>query len=363
MEQHTVVSHDPQAWIAVPANNGGNGPTWQWGDELLIGFTRGTFHEAERMHQCRYDRPFESWLARSRDGGESWTAWKPDGYAGKDNESSPRPVEEPLDFTSEGFVMRVEGAGYHGNEQARWFASLDRGASWKGPYGFGSLFSHPELAGKEFTSRTAYLPYGGNDLLMFLTVRDNDAPESLNVIIAEKTFVAVAREGGTDFEFVSWAVPWTDPYRAAMPAPVRVSGTGLVVATRRKSREHNWIDCYASDDNGASWRFLSKLGDTEEANNHNGNPPALVRMSDGRICGVYGNRTRRQMLARFSDDDGGSWSEPMVVRDGFESANGQPDLGYPRLFQRSDGRLVAVYFWCSKERPQTHVAATVFDAP
>ena len=38
-----IVNFDPTAWAAVPANNGGSGPSWQWGDEILIGFTRGTF--------------------------------------------------------------------------------------------------------------------------------------------------------------------------------------------------------------------------------------------------------------------------------------------------------------------------------
>jgi hypothetical protein len=41
-------------------------------------------------------------------------------------------------------------------------------------------------------------------------------------------------------------------------------------------------------------------------------------------------------------------------------ANGSPDLVYPRLYQRRDGQLVAVYFWCTRERPQTHIEATVF---
>ena len=363
MSQHTIVHYDPQSWIAVPANNGGNGPSWQWGDELLIGYTKGTFLAAERGHQCTYDQPFESWLARSLDGGETWSVWQPADYAGKPNTAVARPVDQDLDFTADGFVMRVEGAGYHGNEAARWFASLDRGDSWAGPFSFGRLLEHPELVGKEFTSRTSYVTNGDNDLLMFFTVRDNNIPESLKVIIAEKTFVARAHDGGTEFEFVSWAVPWNDPYRAAMPAAVRVSKQKLLVATRRKSREHNWIDCYVSNDDGSSWDFCSKLGDTEDGNNHNGNPPALIRMADGRICGVYGNRSRQQMLARFSDDDGATWSDPAVVRDGFRSVNGYPDLGYPRLFQRTDGRLVTAYFWCTEDKPQTHVAATVFEAP
>jgi hypothetical protein len=45
---------------------------------------------------------------------------------------------------------------------------------------------------------------------------------------------------------------------------------------------------------------------------------------------------------------------------GVSLANGSPDLVYPRLYQRRDGQLVAVYFWCTRERPQTHIEATVF---
>jgi len=33
---HVVVYHDPTHWAAVPANNGANGPVWQWNDELLV---------------------------------------------------------------------------------------------------------------------------------------------------------------------------------------------------------------------------------------------------------------------------------------------------------------------------------------
>ena len=80
---HAVVYHDPAKWAATPANNGANGPVWQWNDELLVGFTVGTFLRAQDGHQCTYDKPFHSWLARRVDGGETWNAWKPEGYAGQ----------------------------------------------------------------------------------------------------------------------------------------------------------------------------------------------------------------------------------------------------------------------------------------
>jgi len=73
--QNSVVYYDATKWAAVPANNGGNGPSWQWGNELLIGFTVGKFKRAEplHLHQIDNDVPRDSWLARSTDGGETWT--------------------------------------------------------------------------------------------------------------------------------------------------------------------------------------------------------------------------------------------------------------------------------------------------
>ena len=356
--EHSIVHYDPEKWCAVPANNGGNGPTWQWGNELLVGFTMGTFAKVEKGHQCTYDRPFDSWLARSTDGGESWISWKPPGYVGQEGIVAEN--AEELDFRAPGFAMRVEGAGYHGNAGARWFHSNDRGSSWSAPFGFGSLLSHPELAGREFTARTAYIVDGPRDLSLFLSVRDKSSDSALGVSLTDKTFLARTDDGCCSFSFVSWVLPWDDPCRAVMPAPARLSESELVVALRRKSESENWIDCCGSGDNGSSWSFLSKVGHTEDASSFNGNPPALVALEDGRICCVYGNRSERRMVARFSEDRGKTWSEAKELRSDFGSANDWPDLGYPRLFQRPDGKLVAAYFWCTPDKPQTHIEGTVF---
>lgn len=354
--QHVVVYHNPTQWAAVPANNGANGPVWQWGDELLAGFTLGAFARAEGIHQCDHAKPFVSWLARSTDGGESWHAWKAEGYAGAPAASSA--PAKPLDFAGPGFVLRVEGNGYHGNTGRRWFFSDDRGATWSGPHAFAGLFEDNTFEGLEFTGRTAYLVMDSGTLLLFASARRVTEAGSLKVAIPEKAFVAKTEDGGLSWRFVSWMVPWSDPHRAVMPAPVRLSPSRIVAALRRKSLSgSHWIDCYASADNGSSWSHLSLIGDTGAAN---GNPPALVTMADGKLCCVYGNRSERRMLARFSSDGGENWSAPAVLRDDFFSANGLPDLGYARLYLRSDGRLVAVYFWCTRERPETHIEATVF---
>ncbi len=356
--QHVVVFHDPQKWAAVPANNGGNGPIWQWGDELLVGFTVGSFVEGESLHQTTNDEPFVSWLGRSVDGGASWSTWVPDGYAGQGLPAAPG--TGAVDMDAPGFVLRVEGNAYHGNQGAHWFYSLDRGASWSGPFDFGRLLDHPELREREFTGRTGYVINGPRDMMLFLSARQPDGGDPLRVRPTDQTFVAQTTDGGVSFRLLSWVVGLQAPCRAVMPAPVRLTKSDMVVTLRRKSATHNWIDCYATSDNGVTWRYLSKVGVTEDGNEWNGNPPAMLRLPEGRLCCAYGHRSRRQILVRTSEDNGQTWSEALVLRDDFGSVTGRPDLGYVRLFTRSDERLTAVYFWCTADRPQTHIEATIF---
>ncbi|MFX0098546.1 MAG: exo-alpha-sialidase [Candidatus Hodarchaeota archaeon] len=358
MLHHSIVFYNSEKWAAVPANNGGNGPSWQHGDTLLVGFTVNEFKKTERGHQRASKPSSESWLAHSDDGGENWHPWKPKGL----NEMNPSILSIPsqgINFSNSGFVLRVVGNGYIQKAPGRWLFSEDLGRSWNGSFGFNELLSHPELENKEFTARTAYLVEGENKLDIFLSARTRDESRR-GIALREKAFLARTTDGGKNFNFVSWIVPWHDDCRAIMPAPVRLSPFKIVVTLRRKSRFANWIDCYQTTDNGKSWTFLSEVGVTELGNNFNGNPPAMILMRDGRLCCVYGNRTERQIVARYSDDEGKNWSHIDVLRDDFHSANGWPDLGYPRLFQRTDGKLVTAYFWCTEKRPETHIEATIF---
>jgi hypothetical protein len=72
---------------------------------------------------------------------------------------------------------------------------------------------------------------------------------------------------------------------------------------------------------------------------------------------------RTDILSAAAPLAAGSERRATERRDGFRSLNGCSDLGYAGLYQQRDGRLVAVYCWCTPELPRTHVEATVFQAP
>jgi hypothetical protein len=163
--------------------------------------------------------------------------------------------------------------------------------------------------------------------------------------------VFCARHDGQRFEYLSSIC--ADSARAVMPAVAAV-GDRIVVTMRRRrnGRRDGWIDAFGSDDGGASWRFLSEVGVT---GSHNGNPPALIAHGSQLVC-AYGNRDERSILARSSQDGGATWSLAQALR-----SEGDPDIGYPRLFLRDDGQLVCVYYWADKANPVQHIASTIFN--
>jgi hypothetical protein len=92
-----------------------------------------------------------------------------------------------------------------------------------------------------------------------------------------------------------------------MPSTVRVSPTDLVTAVRLRDFPRRWIDAYQSHDDGRSWSFLS----TPAPDTGQGNPPALVRLADGRLCLTYGYRGQPYAIhARLSPDKGRTVPSP-----------------------------------------------------
>ena len=75
---------------------------------------------------------------------------------------------------------------------------------------------------------------------------------------------------------------------------------------------------------------------------------------------MYGDRDNRRLCGKYSSDEGETWGDEFIIRDDYQSVEDDADLGYPRLVQRPDGRLVAMYYWATAEHPQQYIAASVW---
>jgi hypothetical protein len=347
--RHVVVYKEDGRFAGWPANHG----IWSWGDEILVGFSRGTYKDRGPYHHIDHDRPEEFLLARSRDGGASWAVERPNppgalaGTPGMRHgrmpadlpQENPVPLDEPIDFARPDFAMTIRMENSN-NGVSRYYDSHDRGRSWRGPFAL-PLLGQPGVMG-----RTDYLINGPADCLLFLTASKADGREG-------RPFCARTTDGGRTWRFVSYIGPEPSGY-AIMPSTVRISPTGLVTTIRWKDAARSGIDAYASHDDGRSWEWLS----TPEPDTGEGNPPSLVRLPDGRLCLIYGVRARPYGIrARLSGDGGRSWSPAIVLRDD----GGSTDVGYVRSVVRPDGHVVAVYYYTDRTGPTRHIAATIFD--
>ena len=376
-----IVYAKENRFAAWPANNG----AWLLeGDEILVGFTEAPYVLKKNEHNI--GKPMSSWLARSTDGGENWKAFDPEDYVGDfGNQPELKTPEEPIDFKAPGFVMRIVGTAYHGANDPRghFFYSYDGGISWKGPFSFGDLIHHPEIEKYglgEITPRTDYIVTGKNECLFFLSARETGK------FGTDRLFCIKTKDGGKTFEFMGWIVKpykkselaettlvalykneWENPYatecRAVMSQTFKLQNGKLLSVMRRKyipeeGDPKNWVDAYASTDGGKNWTYQSKVGD---AGAGNGNPPALGITKDGRLCAVYGERENGTIQVAYSSDEGKTWDEPMILLDDFWSEDMEYiDLGYPRVVTRSDGKMVAIFYYSTKESLH-HIHATIWD--
>jgi hypothetical protein len=191
----------------------------------------------------------------------------------------------------------------------------------------------------------------------------------------DRTYAVRTVDGGRTFEPLSVVAP--DAPRSAMPSTVRGREGQLITAMRRRwdvdfevadrspnpaefksKRQHNWIDVYESRDDGRNWEFLSMVTITDPSGRWNGNPPAMTRLANGRICVAFGYRGKPYSIrAKISEDDGKSWGDDIILRDDATHW----DLGYSRMVQRPDGKLVTIYYISTESMPVQHIEATIWE--
>ena len=347
---HVDVYREDGHWAGWPANHG----IWSWGHEILVGFVVGDHCAKARVHS--FDRnTARQFFARSLDGGQTWSvedAYKR-GITGAalchvlgDKATEPEACPGGIDFSHPDFAMTFTLMHFwHG--PSHFYYSYDRGNSWRGPFLF------PRLDTSGIANRTDYHVEGNQELLTFLTATKSHRRE-------RRAACARTLDGGKTWQRVSWI----GNENALMPASVRLSASDILAVIRVRGNEPDeprGLSVYVSKDNAASWRKL----EAPQLSGRQGpidNPPALSKLADGRLLLVYGVRIRPASIrGRFSSDEGRTWSEEFMLR-GNEGANA--DMGYPRMVQRPDGKVVVVYFYnhaLLDGPPYRYIAATIFD--
>ncbi len=344
-QQNVAVYKEKGRFAGWPANHG----IWSWGNEIVVGFEAGFFRvktEAEhREHAIDYKQPEEHMLARSLDGGLTWsmevpkTLQPPEGskMAGVPVETGGKqPVDSPggIRFTDPNFALTLRMEDIHLGP-SRFYYSYDRGKTWTGP------FKIPNFGQKGIAARTDYIVNGPSDCSVFLTAAKSNGKEGR--VIHVRT-----QDGGKNWKLVSFVTPEPEGIdHAIMPATVRLSQTALLSAIRYRE----FIDAYRSDDNGVTWKKASRIADTD-------NPASIVKLKDGRLVAVYGVRKPPfGIRARISKDEGKTWSEETVLR----KDGGSWDLGYTRSVLRPDGKIVSVYYFNEARDQERYISATIWD--
>jgi hypothetical protein len=368
MIQHVDVYREAGRFAGWPANYG----IWSWGNEIVVGFTLGYLEPSVEFHARDETRPFLPMQARSLDGGLTWetqpTPCKTPGSAGMSADEhlitelrSARALEEgrenlPVDcpggipFHHPDFALMCARTGLGAGTTAWFYTSLDRCQSWQGPYKL------PDFGQAGIEARTDYIVTGPDECLLFLTASKSSGGEGEGILCVEMT------SGGRAIKLRSWVTRAERGY-AIMPATCRVGGrdgeTGLVTAVRcqepgENAARRNFINIFGSDNLGQSWRYLSQ---PVPASGQGGNPPALTRLSDGRLVLTYGWRAKPfGIRARVSLDQGASWGDEIILR---EDA-GNHDIGYPRTVQREDGSLVTTYYYNDNPEAERYIGVTIW---
>ena len=347
--QHVDVYREPGRFGGWPANHG----IWSWDNEILVGFSAGYYKDLGlERHAIDRDRPEHHLLARSMDGGESWTIEDPStkgslipagdslhGVAPPDQVEKPwMPSPGGIDFSHPDFAMTLRMTNVDVGP-SRFYYSMDRGHNWQGPFRL-------DIDNLGIAARTDYIVNGSDDCMLFMTAAKPDGEEG-------RPFCARTVDGGKTWTFQSWINESPEGF-GIMPSTIRIGAEELLTAVRRRSGPLRWIETYRSLDNGRSWKLDTKPAPNVGA----GNPPSMIRLADGRVCLTYGHRAAPfGIRARISADNGRSWQPEIILR----NDGGGRDLGYPRSAQRPDGKVVTVYYIHDAALSDRYIAATIWD--
>jgi Neuraminidase (sialidase) len=271
----------------------------------------------------------------------------------------------PIDFTNRDTLIWSQSSNF-GTPNSRPYVriSKDAGRNWSRSYRL-PLDGMPAAC----TNSSQMVRSDGRSLLMLTAVSQDGWSRR------PMAFLSVPDQ--STWRFLSFVTPKEDPYgetdgdwarlassfafgghRWFYPRTVELK-SGRILCTLRCQRSPQgdmWSEMYYSDDGGLTWGFRSRINDF-------GAPTSLVYMHDGRLVAVYGYRLPPYgVRAAVSEDEGLTWNPEVILRDD----GGSWDLGYPQAIESARGRVMAAYYFNSKDdRIQAdggvrHIARTIF---
>jgi Neuraminidase (sialidase) len=218
-------------------------------------------------------------------------------------------------YTTDGWIART------------WFLkSNDAGRTWSkpvevnsGPLGWAYPFGHI----LEESDGTLLLGGYGGPL-----PRVTEGPQT--------SFVVRSRDGGKT---------WIDPVEIARghnEVTMIKRRDGSILAVMRTAAGAR-LNSSISRDGGRTWSAPAKVTDDRE------HPADLLRLAGGDLLLTFGQRNKPYgVQAMRSRDDGETWERAARVVLAFDGDHS--DVGYPVTIERTDGKLVTVYYIVYGER-------------
>ena len=257
---------------------------------------------------------------------------------------------------------------------------------------FSSLAFEPQLAAAEAAATSDSPTWQAPRLKRWLAARNRLDPEQRQSQLG--TWMIRSTDGGQEWSR-RFRVPVNSPH-----GPVQLSDGGILYAGKALWTPDNRIGVALSEDDGESWSWHAPIptrsGDDPgqyhelhavetsggriiaQIRNHNaqtrnetlqtvsedggkswsvpettgvwGFPSHLLRLRDGRVLMSYGHRRAPVgNQARLSQDDGQTWSDPVMISADAKSG----DLGYPSTVELADGSLLTVWY---ERRPDNPMA-------
>lgn len=353
--QHGVVHYEGGMYGGWPANGG----VWSWGDEILVCYAVHNY-DSNIKSQHKQSGPERLFFSRSLDGGVTWQSAEVKPFNDK---TQPVP-EGGFDFENPDFCMKVRGGNY--------IVSYDRGNTWIGKYAL------PKAEGG-LSFRNCYFIEGNKKMKVFGSC---DQEGVFTVDYTDRAYMIETTDGGVTW--TRYANMTKDSIRSVMPAAVRLDDGTIAVALRRRAdtllvpkeeadailadnkkpphKQDCFIEVVHSKDEGRTWSKGVRAANTDDfvETAQNGNPPAMVKLNDGRLIIAYGYRGSQDGPAiRYvtSSDGGHTWSDYTNIRTDFIDS----DLGYCRMVLRPDGKVVVLYYCATKDRPYQHIEYTILE--